>query len=332
MFLDSAKISVCGGHGGAGCVGFRHEKYIPRGGPNGGDGGKGGSVILVAVPGVRTLISFKYKRRFTAPDGAPGQGCLKTGKKGKNVIVPVPPGTVVYDDRDGTLLCDLVEAEQRFVAAKGGIAGHGNAHFKSSTNQAPRMAQPGGDAESRWLRLELKLLADVGLVGLPNAGKSTFLSTVTKARPKIADYPFTTLRPILGVVEWSRHRSFVVADIPGLIKDAHLGHGLGDRFLKHVERTRVLLHLVDLSDSTSTPLERFKTIQTELESYGSGLSSKPVIIVGTKTDVASDAAGEGELSRYTREMGLIYYRISSVTHQGLKGLLGKAWDYLEEEA
>lgn len=331
MFLDTAKIFVQSGHGGTGCVSFRHEKYVPRGGPDGGDGGEGGSVFIVAESRVRTLISFKYKRKFKAPNGRPGMGGLKTGKKGANVVVTVPPGTAVYDDVTGDLLADIIEPGQKFKAAKGGIGGRGNTRFKSSTNQAPRRCDPGGEAEARWLRLELKLLADVGLVGLPNAGKSTLLSTVTKARPKVADYPFTTLRPYLGVVEWTSRRSFVIADIPGLIEGAHKGRGLGDRFLKHVERTRVLLHLVDLYEESPSPVDRFELIRKELETYGAGLSSKPVIVVGTKSDVPFNLERETDLRERAEELGFPYCRVSAVAQRGLKRLLGLAWRYLEEE-
>ena len=332
MFLDSARIYVEGGRGGSGCVSFRREKFVPRGGPDGGDGGRGGHVILVARPQVRTLIAFRYKRLFKAPKGVHGQGALKTGKRGADLVIPVPVGTVVTTEEGDQILADLVEPRQRFIVASGGRAGRGNARFKTSTHQAPREFEPGGDGEARWVRLELKLLADVGLVGLPNAGKSTFLSAVTNARPKIAAYPFTTLRPILGVVEWAHHQSFVVADIPGLIEGAHEGHGLGDQFLKHVERTRVLLHLVDLSDTTVSPLERYRVVENELRAYGAGLAEKPVVVVGTKVDVLSeDPPGEAELRECALASGHDYFRISAAAHRGLKSVLGRAWDYLQEE-
>ncbi len=331
MFLDSARIFVRAGHGGAGSVSFRREKYVPRGGPDGGDGGRGGNVVLVARPQVRTLIAFRYKKSFEATKGHNGQGSLKTGASGRDLIIPVPLGTVVLPEEGDVPMVDLVEARQRFIAAKGGRGGRGNARFKSATHQAPREFEPGGEAEARWVRLELKLLADVGLVGLPNAGKSTFLSAVSNARPKIAPYPFTTLRPVLGVVEWSHHRSFVVADIPGLIEGAHEGVGLGDQFLKHVERTRVLFHLVDLSDETASPTARVQTVERELEAYGAGLSEKPVVLVGTKCDVTFAREAEDELRAYAQDRGVAYCRISAATHGGLKALLGKAWDFLAEE-
>jgi GTPase len=332
MFIDSARIFVEGGRGGSGCVSFRREKYVPKGGPDGGDGGRGGNVVLVVRPQVRTLLAFRYKRIFKAPKGQHGQGSLKTGKSGKHLVVNVPVGTAVYLEESGEQIADLTEARQKFVVAKGGRGGRGNARFKSSTHQAPREFEPGGDSESRWVRLELKLLADVGLVGLPNAGKSTFLSTVTNAKPKVAAYPFTTLRPYLGVVEWAHHQSFVVADIPGLIEGAHLGQGLGDQFLKHVERTRVLVHLVDLFDTSSSPLQRFRTVEREIEAYGSSLAEKPVIAAGSKTDLPFDADAEQELRNYLREKGIAYHRISAATNKGLKGLLGGCWDYLQEES
>lgn len=330
MFLDSARIFVKAGHGGSGCMSFRREKFVPMGGPDGGDGGRGGSVVLVARPQVRTLISFRYKRQFEARKGDHGKGALKTGASGGDLLIPVPLGTVVYLEETGEQLADLLEPRQKFVAAKGGRGGRGNARFKSSTHQAPREFEPGGEGEERWIRLELKLLADVGLVGLPNAGKSTFLAAVSNARPKIAPYPFTTLRPILGVVEWAHHQSFVVADIPGLIEGAHRGLGLGDQFLKHVERTRVLIHLVDLADPVSPPLERVKTVEKELDAYGAGLSVKPVILVGTKADLPVEAELEGPLSAYAEQRGIPYYRVSAATHLGLKRVLGRAWDHLAE--
>ncbi len=309
---------------------FRREKYVPMGGPDGGDGGRGGSVVLVARPQVRTLIAFRYKRQFEAKKGEHGKGALKTGASGGDLLVPVPLGTVVYSEETGEQLVDLVEPRQKFVAAKGGRGGRGNARFKSSTHQAPREHEPGEEGEERWIRLELKLLADVGLVGLPNAGKSTFLAAVSNARPKIAPYPFTTLRPILGVVEWAHHQSFVVADIPGLIEGAHQGLGLGDQFLKHVERTRVLLHLVDLTDPVSPPLERVLTVEKELTAYGAGLSEKPVILVGTKADLPVEPELEEPLRAHAEERGMPYYKVSAATHAGLKRVLGRAWDHLAE--
>jgi len=333
MFLDSARIFVKAGRGGSGCVSFRREKFVPRGGPDGGDGGNGGDVILIVRPQVRTLTPFRYKKRFEAERGEHGMGSLKTGASGKKLVVAVPVGTVVLPDegQGDEPLADLVEPGQKFVVAKGGKGGKGNARYKTATHQAPREFQPGGDGEARHVRLELKLLADVGLVGLPNAGKSTLLAAVTQARPKIAPYPFTTLQPILGVVEWERHRSFVMADIPGLIEGAHAGIGLGDQFLKHVERTRVLLHLVDLSDTVSPPIERVRVIEEELRAYGAGLSEKPMILVGTKSDVGWDPEAEAELRAYADAREIPYRRISAAAHKGLEGLLRAAWSYVAEE-
>lgn len=325
MFLDSARIFVKGGHGGSGCVSFRREKFVPKGGPDGGDGGRGGHVVLVARAQVRTLIAFRYKRLYGATKGQAGQGSLKTGASGKDLILHVPPGTVILNDATGEVLADLAAPGQKFIAARGGKAGRGNARFKSSTHQAPREFEPGGEPEEFWLRLELKLLADVGLVGLPNAGKSTLLAAITRARPKVAPYPFTTLSPILGVVEPSRFRSFVVADIPGLIEGAHEGLGLGAQFLKHVERTRLLLHLVDLSDTVSPALKRVETILGELEQYGAGLSEKPMILVGTKADLPCDAAEEEALRSWAAERGLPYLRISAAAHEGLDALVRLVW-------
>jgi GTP-binding protein len=325
MFLDSARILIQAGKGGAGCVSFRREKFVPKGGPDGGDGGRGGHIVFVARAQERTLIAFRFKRIFKAPKGRPGQGSNKTGASGKNLVINVPIGTVVIREETQEVVVDLVEAGQKAIVARGGRGGRGNTRFKSSTHQAPRESDPGGEGESGWFQLELKLLADVGLVGLPNAGKSTLLSVVSKARPKVASYPFTTLTPHLGVVSLSRHRAFVMADIPGLIKGAHMGAGLGDQFLKHVERTRVLIHLVDLADPISPPVERFEVVEKELLEYGAGLSEKPVIVVGTKADLTVDADQEAALRDRVRDRGLRYYRISAVTHKGLEPLLRAAW-------
>ncbi len=331
MFLDSARIFVKGGRGGSGCVSFRREKYVPKGGPDGGDGGRGGDVVLLARPQVRTLLTYRTKRFFKATSGQGGQGSLKTGLSGKRLVLHVPVGTMVYlEDPPGQPIADLVEPGQRFVVAKGGRGGRGNTRFKSATHQTPREFDPGDPGEERWIKLELKLLADVGLVGLPNAGKSTLLAAISNAQPKIASYPFTTLRPVLGVVEWERHQSFVVADIPGLIEGAHQGAGLGDQFLKHVERTRVLLHLVDLSDTLSAPAERVRVVENELSCYGAGLSEKPVVLVGTKADIPFEPEQEAPLRAYASEHGWPYRRISAATHKGLEQLLRAAWSYVRE--
>ena len=331
MFLDSARIFVKAGRGGSGCASFRREKYIPKGGPDGGNGGRGGHVVLVARPQVRTLIAFKYKRLFKAEKGVHGKGSLKTGAAGKNLVIYVPTGTVVAEEETGEVLADLAAAGQKVIAARGGTGGRGNACFKSSTHQAPREFEPGEEGEERWLKLELKLLADVGLVGMPNAGKSTLLAAISNARPKIAAYPFTTLAPNLGVVSIGRFRSFVVADIPGLIEGAHMGQGLGDQFLKHVERTRVLLHLVDLSDELTPPIERVRVIEKELAMHGAGLEKRPAIIVGTKVDVQPvERPGEAELEGWAREAGHRYMRISAATHSGTEELMRAAWVYIAE--
>jgi GTPase len=331
MFVDSARIFVKSGRGGAGSISFRREKYVPKGGPDGGDGGRGGSVYIVARHTLRTLLAFKYKRRFEAPNGIPGMGALKSGLSGKDSYIYVPIGTQVFEDGISEPIADLVEHKQKVLVAKGGRGGRGNAHFKSSTNQAPRRADPGEQCEEKWLNLELKLLADVGLVGMPNAGKSTLLAALTRAKPKIASYPFTTLSPNLGVVEGDRHRSFVIADIPGLIEGAHSGSGLGDEFLKHVERTRLLLHLVDLTDESATPLERFKLIENELFLFNENLLKKPKIVLGTKTDISEDTEKEEELKSYCLERGDSYVRISAAAHKGLNPLLKRVWSYFEDD-
>jgi len=331
MFVDSARIFVKSGRGGAGAISFRREKYVPKGGPDGGDGGRGGNVYIVARHTLRTLLSFKYKRRFEAENGTPGMGSLKSGPGGKDCFIYVPIGTQIFVDGKKEPLADLVEHKQKFLIAKGGKGGRGNARFKSATNQAPRRADTGEPCEEMWLNLELKLLADVGLVGMPNAGKSTLLAALTRATPKIASYPFTTLSPNLGVVEGERHRSFVIADIPGLIEGAHSGSGLGDEFLKHVERTRVLLHLVDLSDESAAPLERLKMIENELFLFNEKLLEKPRIILGTKTDISTDAEKEKELKEFCLDRGDSYIRISAAAHKGLAPLLKMVWSYFRDD-
>jgi len=325
MFVDSARILVKAGKGGPGCVSFRREKYVPKGGPDGGDGGNGGNIVVFAKPQLRTLNHFRFKRIFKGQNGRPGQGSMKTGASGKPVNIPVPIGTVVIREDTQEILADLVEPGQKAVVARGGRRGKGNARFKSATHQTPRECEPGMPGEELWLKLDLKLLADVGLVGLPNAGKSTLLSVITRAQPKIADYPFTTLSPNLGVVSLSRWRSFVVADIPGLIEGAHEGVGLGDQFLRHVERTRVLLHLVDLSIADPTPLDRVTLVERELEQYGAGLAEKPRIIVGTKADLPCDGEAEEKLEVHAESEGMRYHRISAAAHKGLDSLTRAAW-------
>ncbi|OGT19282.1 MAG: GTPase ObgE, partial [Gammaproteobacteria bacterium RBG_16_57_12] len=287
MFIDEALIKIEAGKGGNGCVSFRREKYIPFGGPNGGDGGHGGSVLLVAENNLNTLVDFRFKRHFSAQNGQPGMGKECTGKSGEDLFIRVPVGTAVYDMETDELIGDLVEDGQRLLVARGGRGGLGNTHFKSSTNRAPRQAIPGTPGEARQLRLELKLLADVGLLGMPNAGKSTLISAVSAARPKVADYPFTTLHPNLGVVSIELDRSFVIADIPGLIEGAAEGAGLGIRFLKHLARTRLLLHMVDIMPpgGTSDPVEDVRAIERELEKFSPELAKRERWLVLNKIDL-----------------------------------------------
>src|SRR5256886_9137242 len=281
-FLDEAKVYVRSGDGGNGCVSFRREKFIEFGGPNGGDGGKGGDVIVKAVDGLNPLIDYRYQQHFRAKNGHAGMGKDRHGASGDDIVLKVPAGTQVYEEDGKTLLADLTQVGQRAVVARGGNGGFGNAHFKSSTNRAPRHANPGQPGEELTIRLRLKLIADAGIIGLPNAGKSTFLATVSAAKPKIADYPFTTLHPQLGVVEIDG-REFVIADIPGLIEGAHAGAGLGDRFLGHVERCRALLHLVDGTSEHAG--DAYRLVRAELNAYGAGLSDKPEIVALNKADV-----------------------------------------------
>jgi len=296
-FLDEAKVYVRSGDGGNGCVAFRREKFIEFGGPSGGDGGRGGDVVVEAVDGLNTLIDYRYQQHFKARPGAAGMGKDRHGAKGSDAVLKVPVGTQIFDADKETLLADLTEVGQRVVLAKGGNGGFGNAHFKSSTNRAPRHANPGQSGEERWLWLRLKLIADAGMIGLPNAGKSTFLAAVSAAKPKIADYPFTTLRPQLGVVSIDG-REFVLADIPGLIEGAHEGAGLGDRFLGHIERCRVLLHLVDGTGEHAG--EAYKTVRAELQSYGYDLVDKPEIVALSKIDAMTDEQIKQQSARLKR--------------------------------
>ncbi len=321
MFVDEANLEVAGGDGGNGCLSFRREKFVPKGGPDGGDGGGGGSVVLVADPDVGTLLPFRYRSIFRAERGRHGQGACKTGRSGRDVVVRVPPGTVVSDAADGTALADLSRAGDRFVAARGGRGGRGNARFATPTNRAPRRHEPGQAGEARRLRLELKLLADVGLVGMPNAGKSTLISRISAARPKIADYPFTTLAPHLGVVDRGDFRSFVVADIPGLIEGAHRGVGLGHRFLRHVERCRLLLHLVDPTAPGRDPVADIRVIEAELRRYRAELGRKPRILVLTKDDAVQDEAPVRRVLAAAARKRLRCHRISAVAGTGLRELL-----------
>lgn len=322
QFVDYVKIHVKAGDGGRGCVSFRREKYVPRGGPDGGDGGRGGHVIFRATEELNTLLDFKYRREYKAEKGQHGMGKKMHGRDGKDLIIPVPVGTLVKDADTGEVLADLDRDEAEVLVANGGRGGFGNAHFATPTRQTPRFAQPGEKGEERFLILELKLLADVGLIGLPNAGKSTLISVISSAKPKIADYPFTTLTPTLGVVKLSDFRSFVVADIPGLIEGAHKGAGLGFQFLRHVERTSILLHLIDISEGAyGNPVENLKKINKELELYSPMLIGKPQVVVGTKTDIAGNKKRLNKLAEYCKTNAIDFFPISAVTGEGIKRLL-----------
>jgi GTP-binding protein len=321
MFIDEAIIYVKAGDGGNGCLAFRREKYVPHGGPSGGDGGRGGNVTLVSSEHYNTLLHFRFNPEYKAQRGRHGEGSNRTGHDGIPIEAPVPVGTVVFDVETGEKLHDFVTAGDRFVVARGGRGGRGNARFATSTHQTPTEHEPGHPGDEHRLRLELKLLADVGLVGFPNAGKSTLISRISAARPKIADYPFTTLEPHLGVAALDDQRTFVVADIPGLIEGAHAGHGLGIRFLRHVERTRLLAHLVDISEATGRdPVHDFEVVMAELASFSEDLAKKPMVVVATKLDVAQDPARLDSLRQMAAEKNLPFYAISSVTGQGVEEL------------
>jgi GTP-binding protein len=318
MFIDDVTIRVKAGDGGNGCLAFRREKFVPRGGPSGGDGGNGGDVVLVSSVHHNTLLHFRFNPEHRADRGRHGEGSNKRGRDGHDAEVPVPVGTVVYDAETGEILHDFVTAGDRFVAARGGRGGRGNARFASSTHQTPLEHEDGKPGEDRRLRLELKLLADVGLIGFPNAGKSTLISRISAARPKIANYPFTTLEPNLGVVETGDLETFVVADIPGLIEGASDGAGLGIQFLRHVERTRLLVHLVDVSEmSGRKPGDDFKTVMKELESFSEDLAAKPMFLVATKIDVAQDKKRISSLRSMAHRRGLPFFTISAVTGDGV---------------
>ena len=320
MFIDEAKIWVKAGDGGNGCVAFRREKYVPRGGPSGGDGGDGGDVVLESTEHLNTLLPFRYNREFRGERGRHGEGSNRHGREGEDTVIRIPVGTVLFEEESGERLFDFTASGQRWVAARGGRGGRGNARFATSTNRAPRRADPGQLGEERRLRLELKLLADVGLVGFPNAGKSTLISRLSAAHPKIADYPFTTLEPCLGVVSVGEEESFVLADIPGLIEGAHAGAGLGTRFLRHIERTRVLLHLVDVSETGRDPIEDFKVIRGELENFSPALLEKPVVVAANKLDVTGSVPRAEALAVFCRAEGLPFHAISAVTGDGLDAL------------
>ena len=335
MFVDEVDIHVTAGHGGRGCLSFRREKFVPRGGPDGGDGGCGGSIHIIASPHHNTLVHYRFHPEFRARRGAHGEGANRSGRDGGDLELEVPAGTIVYEmTEDGpTELADLIDVGQRLLAAKGGLGGRGNARFATSTNQAPRRAEPGLEGEDRQLRLRLKLLADVGIVGFPNVGKSTLIAHISAARPKIADYPFTTLSPNLGVVGMSDNRSFVVADIPGLIEGAHSGYGLGHRFLSHLERTKVLVHIIDVSSASGRdPLNDYDAIRRELALYPTDpndgvrpLDQRPQVVAANKIDALDEPSRLDRLSAVLREQEVPVYPISAVTGEGLQPLLEALW-------
>ena len=329
-FIDEAMITVQSGDGGKGCVSFRREKFIPRGGPDGGDGGKGGDIILSTTSRKRTLYHFKYQKHFKAENGSHGQGKQKTGKNGRNLTIELPPGTLVIDADTGHLIKDLVETGETFVILKGGRGGQGNTKFKTSTHRTPRFAQPGEPGETRTLKLELKLLADVGIIGLPNAGKSTLISAISSARPKIANYPFTTLAPSLGVVQTGWSEPFVVADIPGLIKGAHQGTGLGIKFLRHIERTRILVHLIDASSiDPGDPLDQYHTINQELAMYDEKLAKKPQVVVLNKLDLSGVRKSADIFQSAVKDKEVVF--ISALTGQGLEQLKSQIVQLLDSK-
>jgi GTPase len=329
-FLDEAFITVQSGAGGNGCLSFRREKYVPRGGPDGGDGGKGGDVVLVSSSDRRTLYPFRFQREFKAEKGASGMSRQKSGRNGKDVLIEVPPGTIVRDAASGEILKDFTLSGERFVIAGGGRGGKGNTHFKSSTHRTPRFAQPGEPGQLKRLKLELKLLADVGIIGLPNSGKSTLISVISSAKPKIADYPFTTLVPNLGVVKTGGREPFVVADIPGLIAGAHAGTGLGLRFLRHVERTRLLVHLIDAAEiNPEKPLEAYETVNTEVALYSQSLAGKLQLIALNKLDIPGSEARARAFKSAIRKRAKIHL-ISAVTGRGIDRLLADLSKRLDE--
>lgn len=326
-FLDEAKIYLESGKGGAGCVSFHREKYIDMGGPDGGNGGRGGHIYFECVENLNTLIDFRYTQHFRAKTGDHGRGELRSGKDGDDLVIKVPVGTVILDDDKETILMDMTTPGEKVLFLKGGDGGFGNAHFKSSTNRAPRKFLPGWPGEERAVWLRLKLIADAGIVGLPNAGKSTFLSVVSRAKPKIADYPFTTLAPNLGVVTAFDHE-FVLADIPGLIEGAHEGHGLGTRFLGHVERTGAILHLID--GTQDDIVAAYKTIRAELKAYGAGLAKKPEVIALNKADALGDELAEDQRAKLSKAIRKKVYTISAVSHKGIDTVLGELWKHIEK--
>jgi GTPase len=319
MFIDRARIHVRAGDGGHGCVAFRREKFVPKGGPSGGDGGRGGDVILRADPDTNTLLAFRYKREFTAGRGGHGEGANRSGRSGEDLVIPVPVGTTVIDDGTGEQVADLARVREQVIIARGGRGGRGNAHFASPRHRTPREAEPGGAGEERRLRLELRLLADAGLVGLPNAGKSSLLRRISAARPKVADYPFTTTEPVLGVVALPDAPGIVVADIPGLIEGASRGAGLGSEFLRHIERTRVLIHVVDLSGAD--PMRDLETVERELALHSSALSSRPTLVAANKLDLPAARARWEDFRTEAAARGRTVLPISAATGEGIPDLL-----------
>jgi len=339
VFVDEVEIHVAAGHGGKGALSFRREKFVPRGGPDGGDGGHGGSVYLVARANLNTLLNYRFQKTFEARNGSQGEGSLRTGKSGADLTLEVPVGTQVFEKRadEWVRIADLTEESEPIVIAGGGLGGQGNARYATATNRAPRRTQPGLPGEEKDLRLQLKLLADVGIVGYPNAGKSTIISRISAAKPKIADYPFTTLTPNLGVVGLSGDRSFVAADVPGLIEGAHEGIGLGHRFLSHLERTRVLVHVVDISSGSGRdPVQDFETITRELalfpgrDAAGERLQDKPVVVAANKIDALDDPSRLEKLRSHLKEKAIPLYAVSAATGEGLPLLLEAAWKTLQQ--
>jgi len=330
-FIDEAKIFVKGGDGGRGCVSFRREKYVPRGGPDGGDGGKGGDVVITASRSHHTLLDLKFNQHQVAKRGAHGEGSNRTGRSGRDMEILVPVGTVIRDAETGEALADLTAEGEKYIAARGGIGGRGNARFATPTRRAPRYADAGKTGEEHWVQLELKLLADVGIIGLPNVGKSTLISRVSAARPKIADYPFTTLVPNLGVVRYREDQSFVIADIPGLIEGAHAGTGLGTRFLRHIERTTLLLHMIDISrEPPARAWKNFEAVNRELALYGAHLKEKPQIVALNKTDIPATREKMQKVIDIFRKKSLKMFPISAMTGEGIKALMAEIVKKLED--
>ncbi len=329
MFVDEVKIWVKGGDGGNGCLSFHREKLVSKGGPDGGDGGRGGHVILQVDPQLTTLVDLRYHLKYWAKRGEHGQGNNKYGKNGEDVIIRIPPGTLVKDEKTGEILADLANEHESFIVATGGRGGRGNARFKSPTNQTPRQVERGKPGEARYLQLELKLLADIGIIGLPNVGKSTLISRISAAHPKISDYPFTTLTPNLGVVRISNYRSFVVVDIPGLIEGASHGMGLGFQFLRHIERTKFFVHVIDISpDTMRDPVDDFHTLNTELEQYDPQLRQRPQIIVANKIDVLHEQTRLNKLLTFCQDQGITCLPISAATGQGVSNVVSCMTDLL----